>query len=36
MVQAKATGTIKVISIETLFKIADILEISPSKLLEDD
>ena len=34
--QVEGTGTIKCVSLETLFKIAQILKISPSKLLEDD
>jgi len=34
--QVEGTGTIKGVSLETLFKIAQILKISPSKLLEDD
>lgn len=29
-------GTVRGISLETLFKIADTLHIPPSKLLEDD
>ena len=32
----EGTGTIKGVSLETLFKIADVLNIPPSKLLEDD
>ena len=32
----EATGAIKGVSLETLFKIADVLNIPPSKLLEDD
>ena len=34
--QVEGTGTIRGVSLETLFKIAQVLEISPSKLLEDD
>ena len=34
--QVEGTGTVKGVSLETLFKIAQILNISPSKLLEDD
>ena len=34
--QVEGTGTVKGISLETLFKIADVLGISPAKLLEDD
>ena len=34
--QVEGTGTIKGVSLETLFKIADVLNIPPSKLLEDD
>ena len=34
--QVEGTGTVKGISLETLFKIADILGIEPAKLLEDD
>ena len=34
--QVEGTGTIRGVSLETLFKIADVLQISPSKLLEDD
>ena len=36
LAQVEGTGTIKGISLETLFCIADILRISPAKLLEDD
>ena len=32
----EARGAIKGVSLETLFKIADVLNIPPSKLLEDD
>ena len=34
--QVEGTGTTKGISLETLFKIADALNIPPSKLLEPD
>ena len=34
--QVEGTGTVKGVSLETLFKIADVLGISPAKLLEDD
>ena len=34
--QVEGTGTIRGISLETLFKIADVLGIPPAKLLEDD
>ena len=34
--QVEGTGTVRGISLETLFKIADILNIPPSRLLEDD
>ena len=34
--QIEGTGTIRGVSLETLFKIADVLGIPPSKLLEDD
>lgn len=34
--QVEGTGTIKGVSLETLFKMAETLEISPGKLLEDD
>ena len=36
LAQVEGTGTIRGISLETLFKIADILQVAPSKLLEDD
>ena len=32
----EGTGTVRGVSLETLFKIADVLGIPPSKLLEDD
>lgn len=34
--QVEGTGTTRGVSLETLFKIADILSIPPSKFLEDD
>ncbi len=34
--QVEGPGIVKGISLETLFKIAQVLKISPSKLLEDD
>lgn len=34
--QVEGTGTVKGVSLETLFKIADVLGISPAKLLEED
>lgn len=34
--QVEGTGTTRGVSLETLFKIADILGIPPSKFLEDD
>ncbi len=34
--QVEGTGTVRGISLETLFKIADVLGIPPAKLLEDD
>ncbi|MBQ3195359.1 MAG: helix-turn-helix transcriptional regulator [Clostridia bacterium] len=34
--QVEGTGTVRGISLETLFKIAQVLNISPSKLLEED
>ena len=36
MSQVEGTGTVRGVSLETLFKMADILGIPPSKLLEDD
>lgn len=33
--QVEGTGTIRGISLETLFKIADVLNIEPAKLLEN-
>ena len=34
--QVEGTGTVRGVSLETLFKIADVLGISPAKLLEED
>lgn len=34
--QVEGTGTVRGVSLETLFKISQVLKISPSKLLEDD
>lgn len=34
--QVEGTGIVKGVSLETLFKMADVLGISPAKLLEDD
>ena len=34
--QVEGTGTIMGVSLETLFKIAQVLNISPAKLLEED
>ena len=34
--QVEGTGTVRGISLETLFKISKVLNISPAKLLEDD
>ncbi len=36
LAQVEGTGTVRGISLETLFKIADCLSIPASKLLEDD
>ena len=36
LAQVEDTGTIRGISLETLFKMADVLQVAPSKLLEDD
>lgn len=36
LAQVEGIGTTKGVSLETLFKIADTLNIAPSKLLEDD
>ena len=34
--QIEGTGTVRGVSLETLFKMADVLGISPAKLLESD
>ena len=34
--QVEGTGTIRGVSLETLFKMAQVLDIPPSKLLEND
>ena len=34
--QVEGPGTVRGVSLETLFKIAQVLKISPSKLLEED
>lgn len=34
--QIEGTGTVRGVSLETLFKIAQILNISPAKLLDED
>lgn len=34
--QVEGTGTVRGVSLETLFTMAKVLNISPSKLLEDD
>jgi len=34
--QVEGTGTVRGVSLETLFKVAQVLKISPSKLLEED
>lgn len=36
LAQVEGPGTIKGISLETLFTMAEVLKIPPSKLLEDD
>ena len=36
MSQVEGTGTVRGVSLETLFKMAEVLGIPPSKLLEDD
>ena len=36
LAQVEGTGTIRGISLETLFKMSVILQVAPSKLLEDD
>ena len=34
--QVEGTGTVRGVSLETLFKIADVLNVPPAKFLEDD
>ena len=34
--QVEGTGTVRGVSLETLFKIAQVLKVSPAKLLEED
>lgn len=34
--QVEGAGTVRSVSLETLFKIAQVLKISPAKLLEED
>ena len=34
--QVEGTGTIRGVSLETLFKMAEVLNVSPAKLLEED
>ncbi len=34
--QVEGTGTVRGVSLETLFKIAEVLKIPPAKLLEED
>lgn len=34
--QIEGTGTVRGVSLETLFKISQVLKVSPSKLLEED
>ncbi|MBR3750423.1 MAG: helix-turn-helix transcriptional regulator [Clostridia bacterium] len=34
--QVEGTGTVRGVSLETLFKMAQVLNVAPSKLLEDD
>ncbi|MBQ3055361.1 MAG: helix-turn-helix transcriptional regulator [Oscillospiraceae bacterium] len=36
LAQVEGTGTVRGISLETLFKIAQVLDIPPAKLLEED
>ena len=36
LAQVEGTGTTRGVSLETLFKMADVLGIPPAKLLEDD
>ncbi len=34
--QVEGTGTVRGVSLETLFKMAQVLNVSPARLLEDD
>ena len=34
--QVEGTGTLRGVSLETLFKMAEVLKVSPAKLLEED
>ena len=34
--QVEGTGTVRGVSLETLFKMAEVLKVSPAKLLEED
>lgn len=36
LAQVEGPSTVRGVSLETLFRIADVLEIPPSKLIEDD
>ena len=36
LAQVEGTGTVRGVCLETLFKMADVLQVTPSKLLEDD
>ena len=36
LAQVEGTGTVRGVRLETLFKMADVLQVTPSKLLEDD
>ena len=36
LAQVEGPSTVRGISLETLFKMADVLDVSPSKLLEED
>ena len=36
LARVEGTGTVRGVSLETLFKMADVLQVTPSKLLEDD
>ena len=36
LAQVEGTGMVRGVSLETLFKMADALQVAPSKLLEDD